>query len=613
MKKISKPVLILLIALPVLLAGVGAFFALFAPMGGHWFRKDSSSITTDIVDREALSAFPHLKVLSALEADLTVKEAAAIQRQYPNTELVWSVPLKGGKVSSASDAVTLTAEEDFALLPCFTNLGRVQAEGEAVCPALLEAAAAMPGCAFAYQVPLGENTYPMDAAALTLTSVEEVEGLTAALPYFTALKQVDVSACPLSCEQLAALKEALNEVELTCTLSAFGEVFPGDSETVALPEGSEPSLEALVSLGEALPRLKTLDLTLCKAGNALVAALVQACPDLQVLWTDASFGASDSAARSLTLPDGSPEALLSYLSCFPRLESADVTALPLHNGAISELVSAFPQVDFAYMVEMDGEKIASDVRELNWDNRQVQDLESLHTGLPLLKQLKKITLHFCSLSNEELAALRAENPRTKVVWSIRLTHKLVVPTDAVAFSTMSGGTNANRLTSAKVADLQYCTELIALDLGHNAISDLSWLEPLTNLQVLILADNKITDMTSIGKLTRLKYLELFMNKVRDISAVANLTELLDFNMCWTKVSDVTPLLSCRKLERIWLASCSELTEEGKQTLLDAFPNAAFDFESPSCTRKGWREHPRYEAFRKMFETNTPVSPFLPEE
>ena len=46
-----------------------------------------------------------------------------------------------------------------------------------------------------------------------------------------------------------------------------------------------------------------------------------------------------------------------------------------------------------------------------------------------------------------------------------------------------------------VSGLQYCTDLIALDLGHNGIDDLSWLEPLQNLQLLILSDNRMKDIT----------------------------------------------------------------------------------------------------------------------
>lgn len=613
MKKPSKPILILCIALAViLLGGAVAFFSLYAPMGGHWYKKSSASITTDTVEPDKLSSFPQLKVLVALEAELTLEEAESIRTQYPTVDLVWSVPLSAGKTASTSDAVTLTSEEDIALLPCFSNLSEVRAEGDALCPALLSAMDDMPQCQFVYEVSLGAETFPMDTEILTLNSLEALEALESWLPYFTALRQVDISSLPLTVEEVTALQEVLPEVELAYTLSAFGETLPMTLDTLTLNQVESVTAEELIPLCALLPELKTIDLTGCTVDRKLVTSLLVAFADVQVLWTDTVYGASDSSAQALTLNEGTLEGLQTYLACFPQLKTVDITALTLPNEDTAALLSAFPNLSFSYTVELDGERILWDVTDLNWDDRVVEDVESLYTGLPLLKLLKKITFHHSSLSNEELAQLREANPQTKVVWTVKLSRKQEVATDSIAYSTMSGGNNTNRLTSEDVAVLQYCTDLIALDLGHNAISDLSWIESLTNLQVLILADNKITDMTSVGKLTKLKYLELFMNRIVDISAVENLPELLDFNMCWTSVEDATPLLTCTKLERIWLASCSNLTEESKEALTTAFPNAAFDFDSPSCTRKGWREHPRYEAFRSMFKTQTPVSPFLPE-
>lgn len=614
MKKVSKPILILCIALAVLLlGGAVAFFSLYAPMGGHWYKKSSASITTDAVELDALSSFPQLKVLVALEAELTVEEAESIRTQYPTVDLVWSVPLSSGKSASTSDEITLTAEEDFALLPYFSNLSKVQVEGSALCPALLSAMDSMPQCQFVYEIPLGGETIPMDTQVLTLSSQEALGDLESWLPYFTALNQVDVSNLPLTVEEVTALQEALPEVELAYSLSAFGETLPMTLDTLTLNQGSTVTAEELIPLCALLPELKTVDLTGCTVDRKLVSSLLVAFADVQVLWTDAVYGASDSSAEALTLTEGTLEGLQTYLPCFPALQQVDITALPLPNEDTATLLSAFPDLTFAYTVELDGERILWDVTDLNWDNRTINDVNSLYTGLPLLKLLRKITFHHSSLSNEELAKLREANPQTKVVWTVKVGGSRDVSTDAVAFSTKNTVGKSRRLSNKEVEDLQYCTDLIALDLGHNDISDLSWLEKLTNLQVLILADNQITDMTSVGKLTKLKYVELFMNKIEDISAVENLPELLDFNMCWTNVKDITPLLTCTKLERIWLAGC-RLTEEDRLTLMTAFPSATLNLD-PDChssTSRGWRTHPRYDAYLEMFKTNTPVSPFLPE-
>ena len=180
---------------------------------------------------------------------------------------------------------------------------------------------------------------------------------------------------------------------------------------------------------------------------------------------------------------------------------------------------------------------------------------------------------------------------------------------------MQSGYTTFRLTSQMVSGLQYCTDLIALDLGHNGIDDLTWLEPLQNLQLLILADNRMKDITPLASLKKLKYVELFMNPIRDISPLGELKELLDVNLCITKAEDLSPLLRCTKLERIWIGHQTQAycTKESLQAVLEAFPDAEYDLLSVSCTNRGWREHPRFFAYQEMFQTNAPVAPFLPED
>ena len=156
---------------------------------------------------------------------------------------------------------------------------------------------------------------------------------------------------------------------------------------------------------------------------------------------------------------------------------------------------------------------------------------------------------------------------------------------------------------------------MALDLGHNAITDISWIESLPKLQVLILADNQIKDLTPLASLKHLKYLELFMNPFTDIQTLSTLSELLDVNLCVTRTADLTPLLSCTKLERIWIGHQTQdyCSQESLQAVLKAFPNAIYDLTSVSSTNLGWREHPRYDAYIEMFRNNTVVPPFVPED
>ena len=66
----------------------------------------------------------------------------------------------------------------------------------------------------------------------------------------------------------------------------------------------------------------------------------------------------------------------------------------------------------------------------------------------------------------------------------------LVRTDVTAFSTQH--TYQSKFhTSKTFSVLKYCHNLVALDIGHNEVSDLSFLEDLPQLKVLILAANNI--------------------------------------------------------------------------------------------------------------------------
>ncbi len=376
---------------------------------------------------------------------------------------------------------------------------------------------------------------------------------------------------------------------------------------------SSDSADALCDCLRWCPQLKTLQID-TGISRDTIASVVRENPSLQIVWTDPIFGKSDSKATQLS-PSGEiqSEDLVSYLACFPELKYLDLLETSLTEADGNAICSTFPAIAVHRMVTLNGRSCDSYSEKLDFSKAQIENPAVFSSALQYFPFLKRLEMHYCSLSNEELAAIRDRYPQAKVVWTVRF-NKWRVSTDAIAFSTLQLAPNDNRVRSSDVQVLQYCTDLIALDLGHNNLTDLEWLRPLKNLQVLILADNsKLSDISPIGDLKKLKYIELFMTSVSDITPLSNLTELLDVNLCFTKITDATPLLACKKLERIWLGrdTTAQIGEEGILQLQNAFPNAAYDLVSRSSTYLGWREHPRYHAYIQMFRTNTAVEPFLP--
>ena len=187
--------------------------------------------------------------------------------------------------------------------------------------------------------------------------------------------------------------------------------------------------------------------------------------------------------------------------------------------------------------------------------------------LPYMTRLQTLDMDTTDVSNENMAAIRDENPNVNVIWRVNFAG-YSVRTDAeriLASSTMRGGT----VTNEEAAKLQYCTKTKYLDLGHNnAITDISFARSMPDLEVLILAINDISDISPLADCHKLEYLEINSTNVTDLTPLANLTSLRHLNIGRTaksdtnngedlkrpRVTDITPLYGLSGLERLWIGS-----------------------------------------------------------
>jgi len=263
-----------------------------------------------------------------------------------------------------------------------------------------------------------------------------------------------------------------------------------------------------------------------------------------------------------------------------------------------------PETDIFCRTEFAGVTIDTGAVELDLNEVFIADADGLARLLACFPCLSRVEMCNCGLTNEEMAALGRKLPDVRFVWEIRV-GKWRMRTDITAFSTLNT-LDARRYYSHDFAALRYCTDLRALDLGHNEISDISWLESLTELRILILADNDISDLTPLAKLTKLEYAELFINRISDLSPLSGLENLMDLNICYCRVNDLTPLHGLTRLERFW-CSHNKIAEGGVEALQKALPDCHIDTTSYQSTGNGWRVHQRYYVLYEIFHTRV----FLP--
>ena len=295
--------------------------------------------------------------------------------------------------------------------------------------------------------------------------------------------------------------------------------------------------------------------------------------------------------------------LAEVIKPLPNITEIIIDKENITNDEKIALREKYPQINFKWMVEIAGEKVESNIETLDLNHKNIADIDSFKRALKLLPNLKKLDMSYTNLTNEQLGALREEFPSIRIDWVVHMS-KWSVRTDAVAFSVLVYKYDYRRMTTEDIQVLKYCTELQALDLGHQAIEDITVIgDYLPNLRVLILADNKIKDISPLAKLKHLHYLELFMNNITDSSPLASCKELVDVNISFNyRFSDVSGIMDLPLLERLWLIS-DRISADSYNAIRERYPNVKLVTTGNGSTGSGWRTHERYFAMIDMFRNN----------
>jgi hypothetical protein len=119
------------------------------------------------------------------------------------------------------------------------------------------------------------------------------------------------------------------------------------------------------------------------------------------------------------------------------------------------------------------------------------------------------------------------------------------PTGNIYLSDLEGITQLQAVQS-NINDLngiEYCTNLITLELPFNQISDISLLAFLPSLTNIELNDNEISDISPLASLSKLSEIDLSHNQIGDISALASLPKINMVNLDDNLINDISPLLT----------------------------------------------------------------------
>lgn len=471
-------------------------------------------------------------------------------------------------------------------LPSLTELdlrdtGITVEEYESLC-------ASLPDCQIRWSVPFQGNYYPQDTKQLRLTALSDED--MAVLAYLPNLEQIDATDCR-DYENLLELQAQRPQCQITYQVEIGGKLW--DSGTTALT-AQIISAQELADALAYLPQLQSAEISGCQEYGQL-AALQAQYPHCQIRYTVALNGQLLPPDTSqLVLTDADCQELLSVLPYLPSLTQVTFTGKQPDRESIDEAMALRPDVTFIWDFDVLGVRVSSQDTGIDLSDIAMDSCAPVEEMLKYFYQLETVDMCGCGISNEEMASLNQRHPETLFVWEVKV-GRIWLRTDATYFMPEK---YHMAVDDDACANLKYCTQLVCLDLGHQDVSDGSFMNGMTKMQYLLIGDTGITDLSFCANMPDLLYLEMFMTRVKDLSPLQHCAKLEDLNIGYAPNADPAPLCQMTHLRNLW-ASGPYVDSEDEQMLREALPDTRLYFKSGSSTAGGWRMLPNYYKMRDI--------------
>ena len=340
-----------------------------------------------------------------------------------------------------------------------------------------------------------------------------------------------------------------------------------------------------------LPKLTRLTLRDCALSPEEVRALREAYGEREIALSVTLLGTEyTETTETLDLTALTPadvDAACAKLPLLPKLARVELTGEEGENllgvAEVKRLMDSCPDVLFAYRFELFGQTVSTEDERIEYVSVPIgnEGAETLREVLPILKRCSYILLDRCGIDNELLAQLRDEFPATKIVWRLYIEY-IGFLTDIKVLHLTWMWTNQN------IQILRYCNEMEYFDIGHNTISDISFMAYMPNLKYAILSYNWVRDLTPLSNCKKLEMLELyFCHLLKDISPLAECENLRMLNISATAVQDISPVFGLKKLERFYCIMNYGIPEEQQEQIYQELPDCWITFNQEIDKAVGW--------------------------
>ena len=440
-----------------------------------------------------------------------------------------------------------------------------------------------------------------DTVILQVTSAEDAAQM---LDRFGAVRHATLTGTLFTPEEYRALVDGYPNVDIDCQIRIYGRSWPTDAHWIDMSECQID--DRLIEYLGLFRNMESLNLPEMEPSAAL--SVMHAEPDIYITYRLSGQTVSDETTeldvRGRGVPD--PNWVTALKQTAPaltrlRIDDADATQR-------ATLAAAQTGVSFIYNITMLDITFSTDAETIDFGERPLTDAEcaELEAIFPYMLRLKTVNMFESTLSQETMDHLFDTYPDIFFGWTFTICNGgWTMRSDITAFSTLKTE-RSKKWDTEDFRNLRFARNLMALDLGHNNIDDISWLANYPHMRILILADNKISDFSVLAQLTELEYAELFINEMATFDCLANHEHLIDLNVCFcmaagqTTGQDIAPLLTCKNLERLWIAHNSLSWDQITQ-LREGLPNTQIVYSGES-TGNGWRDHDRFPVMISIFKT-----------
>jgi Leucine-rich repeat (LRR) protein len=414
------------------------------------------------------------------------------------------------------------------------------------------------------------------------------------------LRKIILADRELRAEDCIELYRRLPDAELVCRINVNGEVYDSDVKSIKV-ENADSEGQRLYA---ALRSLKSLDMTACDVSDDTFQSLAEELPKCIIIVRTTVCGkeyTTDEQALRLSGELTADDVL--RIGYFRNLNTIDLGKCK-NAGLLDDFLAANPDIKLSRIIDFLGKSVstADDFVDLRGSKYTLEQVKAgLDEVLPQMNSLKKIDMCGCGLSNSDMEKLCAAYPDIKFVWMIHFV-KWYVRTDAVAFSSLNS-IGKSVYTQDDYAPLfKYCTDLVALDLGHSRITDISGIASMKNLRAVILTDNKITDISAFAQLKKLELIEMnATNKVKSVEPLRDLPNLKYINLWGSMgITDLSPLYNHENLKIVIFERT--IDKEEQERFIKSNPNCDTYFKVDSnkvSTNPAWRNNPARKKLKEF--------------